>query len=128
MSEYPWDIENMMLAQHDQPCDCAICDEIHFNRETRRQKRRTATDPDCLVRNANAAWERATGANYPAHAEAIIKGLQEKLKEQSAKCNIYNCMDRKDLKLRIAIRIKRYIAKLRQRMLFCFKLGVSSLH
>lgn len=101
MSEYPWDIENLMLAQHDQPCDCAICDEIHFNRETRRQKRRTATDPDCLVRNANAAWERATGANYPAHAEAIIKGLQEKLKEQSAKCNIYNCMDRKDLKLRI---------------------------
>jgi len=79
MSEYPWDIENTMLAQHEQPCDCAICDEIHFNRETRRQKRRTATDPDCLVKSVNAAWERATGANYPAHAEAIIKNLRLEL-------------------------------------------------
>ncbi|MDD2898971.1 MAG: hypothetical protein PHI31_09690 [Desulfuromonadaceae bacterium] len=122
MSEYPWDIENMMLAQHEQPCDCAICDEIHFNRETRRQKRRTATDPDCLVKSVNAAWERATGANYPAHAEAIINGLravivaesknvayaqskwadaESRLESQRDKCNIYNCMDRKDLKMRI---------------------------
>ena len=36
MSEYPWDIENMMLAQHNQPCDCAICDEIHRTREIRK--------------------------------------------------------------------------------------------
>lgn len=41
MSEYPWGIENMMLAQHDQPCDCAICDEIHFNRESRRKERKS---------------------------------------------------------------------------------------
>lgn len=38
MSEYPWDIENMMLAQHDQPCDCAICDDIHRAREARKSR------------------------------------------------------------------------------------------
>jgi hypothetical protein len=38
MSEYPWDFENMMLAQHDQPCDCAICDEIHRAREARKSR------------------------------------------------------------------------------------------
>lgn len=136
MSEYPWDIENMMLAQHDQPCDCAICDEIHFNRETRRNRRkgfdpvkeRDAAyhlgyrDAEELVLRANKAWCDATGSSYPAHAEAIIAGLravidaerknvayaqkkwaeaESSLDVQKAKCNIYNCMDRKDLKLRI---------------------------
>jgi predicted RNase H-like nuclease (RuvC/YqgF family) len=125
MSEYPWDIENMMLAQHDQPCDCAICDQIHFNRETRRRKRKEPAPPsplygkinelkcvisdlkrevkekdaeiiDCEDRilRCNQAWESATGASYPAHAAAKIAAMRDK-------CNIYKCMDRKDLKLRI---------------------------
>lgn len=38
MSEYPWDIEGMMLAQHNQPCDCAICDEIHRARAVRKSR------------------------------------------------------------------------------------------
>ena len=46
MSEYPWDIENMMLAQHDQPCDCAICDEIHMNRAIRKNR-----DAKCFMNN-----------------------------------------------------------------------------
>lgn len=136
MSEYPWDMENMILAQHEQPCDCAVCDEIHFDRETRRNNRKRNS-------SINEVWMQCTGANYPAHAEAIISGLRRKLEAsekaltqclsdiegykmridnlmenfnsdqetihyfmqeiaaQKAKCNIYNCMDRKDLKLRI---------------------------
>ena len=39
MSEYPWDFENNILAAHDQPCDCAICDEIHFQRLMRKKRR-----------------------------------------------------------------------------------------
>lgn len=38
MSEYPWDFENMVLGEHDQPCDCALCDEIHFNRAIRKKR------------------------------------------------------------------------------------------
>lgn len=38
MSEYPWDFENMVLRQHDQPCDCALCDEVHFQREMRKKR------------------------------------------------------------------------------------------
>lgn len=51
MSEYPWDIENMMLAQHEQPCDCAICDDIHMARLMRR-KRREAVERDCPYKKA----------------------------------------------------------------------------
>ena len=46
MSEYPWDFENNILAAHDQPCDCAICDEIHFQREMRKKRRKEAATCD----------------------------------------------------------------------------------
>ena len=48
MNEYPWYIENMMLSQHDQPCDCVICDQIHMAREMRRKYRRPVTNCDKL--------------------------------------------------------------------------------
>ena len=48
MSEYPWDIENMMLSQHDQPCDCLICDQIHMARAMRRKYRESVTNCDKL--------------------------------------------------------------------------------
>ena len=53
MSEYPWDIENMMLEQHDQPCDCAICDEIQMNRAIRgsrmKDKSFSVTDKETIA-------------------------------------------------------------------------------
>jgi SMC interacting uncharacterized protein involved in chromosome segregation len=40
VSSFPWDYENDILADHKQPCDCAICDEIHFQRLMRKKRRK----------------------------------------------------------------------------------------
>ena len=66
MSEYPWDFENMVLEQHDQPCDCAICDEIHFQRLMRRKRREemktsTTLNPD-LAATVNQYQDRKFGS------------------------------------------------------------------
>ena len=126
MSEYPWDIENMMLGQHDQPCDCAICDEIWYNREVRRNRRKNTLDEvtrlkialDVAERQRDAKWVE-TGLQSEMRRNdllnADIKRLQQdlcmwqemykeievKLNAQQQKCNIYKCMERKDLKLHI---------------------------
>lgn len=112
MSEYPWDIENMMLGQHDQPCDCAICDEIYFNRETRRQRRKGQLEEvEKLKISLKVAEQQRddrwieVGLMSEQRRNDLLYAENEKLKakiqEQNEKCNIYKCMERKDLKLHI---------------------------
>lgn len=115
MSEYPWDMENIILAQHEQPCDCAICDEIHFNRESRRLRRKNNRESLDEIQKLTIAlklseqqrddWWIKTGLMSERRRNDLLYAENEKLKakiqEQDAKCNIYKCMERKDLKLHI---------------------------
>lgn len=126
MSEYPWDMENMVLAQHEQPCDCAICDEIYYNREVRRNRKKSVLDEVTRLKAALDVAERQRDDKWIESGllsemrrndllNADIKRLQQdlcmwqemyneidsRLKVQQEKCNIYKCMERKDLKLHI---------------------------
>lgn len=79
MSEYPWDLENRMLHQHEQPCDCAICDEIHFQRESRRQRRKGQLDPQKRIDQLqNDLHSIQLHAN---ELEEINKGFASQIKE-----------------------------------------------
>ena len=112
MSEYPWDMENMVLAQHDQPCDCAICDEIWYNREVRRNRKKNVLDEvtrlktalDVAERQRDDAWIKSGLLSEQRRNDLLYtenEKLKAKIQEQNAKCNIYKCMERKDLKLHI---------------------------
>lgn len=84
-----------MLSQHNQPCDCAICDQIHFNRETRRKKRNEPAPPspmygeiDKLKANNKAlAAENEELKELNTKYLAEIRALHEKLEEQVMSCN-----------------------------------------
>lgn len=117
MSEYPWDIENMILEQHNQPCDCAICDDIHMARAMRRKRREAAVNCDkqhscAQVECPYCEIDRLREVN--AKLCTKTSELNAKLEDQKAKCNIYNCMDRKDLKLHIEM-LQKNIGELAER-------------
>lgn len=112
MSEYPWDMEEMFLAQHKQPCDCAICDDIHFNRESRRLLRKAKLDDiqrltialKVVEQQRDDKWIEVGLMSERKRNDLLFaenERLKEKIKAQDAKCNIYKCMERKDLKLHI---------------------------
>lgn len=129
MSEYPWDMENMVLAQHEQPCDCAICDEIHFNRESRRLRRKSNRESLDEIQKLTIALKVAEQQRDDRWIEVGLMSeqrrndllyaenetLKAKIQEQNAKCNIYKCMERKDLKLHIE-NLQKKVAELQSQL------------